>query len=154
MKSKDKIKVRQARTEDLEFLVENNRQMALETESKELDRDVLRLGVQRALAQTDSCIYFVAEIEGKPVGQTMITFEWSDWRDGWIWWLQSVYVLSDYRNRGVFRTMYQHIKLTATKGKNVRALRLYVKGTNFSGISVYKKLGMNSTGYLIYEEEW
>ena len=154
MKSKDKIKVRQARTEDLEFLVEHNLQIALETESKELDRDVLRQGVQRALAQTDSCIYFVAEIAGKPVGQTMITFEWSDWRDGWIWWLQSVYVVPYYRNRGIFRIIYQHIKSTAHKVNNVRALRLYVKGTNLSGISVYEKLGMNSSGYLVYEEEW
>ena len=154
MQPKDIIKVRPARTEDLEFLVENNQRMALETESKELDRDVLRQGIKRALAQSESCLYFVAEIKEKPVGQTMITFEWSDWRDGWIWWLQSVYVLSDYRNRGIFRMMYGHIKLAAHKGKNVRALRLYVKGTNFSGISVYKKLGMNSAGYLVYEEEW
>ena len=154
MKSNDKIKVRQAQTDDLEFLVKNNRRMALETESKELDVDVLRQGVKRALAQSDSCIYFVAEIEGKQVGQTMITFEWSDWRNGWIWWLQSVYVLPNYRNRGIFRTIYQHIKSTAHKVKNVRALRLYVKGTNFSGISVYEKLGMISSGYLVYEEEW
>jgi len=154
MKSKDKIKVRQAQTEDLEFLVENNRQLALETESKELDRNFLRQGVQWALAHTDSCIYFVAEIEGKPVGQTMITFEWSDLRDGWIWWLQSVYVLPNYRNRGIFRMMFKHIKSSAHKGKNVRGLKLYIKGTNFSGISVYDKLGMISAGYMVYEEEW
>ena len=146
--------VRQAQMGDLEFLVENNRRLALETESKSLDRETLRQGVKRGLTQPEGCQYFVAETDGKPTGQTMVTFEWSDWCNGWIWWLQSVYVLVGHRNQGNFRALYQYIKSTAHESRNVRAIRLYVQENNLSGISVYKKSGMSSSGYRVYEEEW
>ena len=103
------ICIREAHTDDLSILVENNLALAKETESLNLDKDVLRKGIEQALSR-EECHYFVAVISGKVVGQTMITYEWSDWRNGVIWWMQSVYVLPDYRKQGVFRKLFSQIE--------------------------------------------
>src|SRR5262245_37483641 len=101
--------VRSARPEDAAVIAEYNRLLALETEHKVLDPSVLAAGVQALLEDPHKGRYFVAEDAGQPIGQLMLTYEWSDWRNGWIWWIQSVYVRGDYRRRGIFRALYEHV---------------------------------------------
>src|SRR3954471_7236543 len=107
--------VRDARQEDLGLIVDFNYRLAEESEGKRLDTEVLTRGVIRALASPEMCRYFMAEVAGEVVGQTMITLELTDWRDGVLWWLQSVYVRPEFRQAGVFRALYQHIAAAARK---------------------------------------
>ena len=146
------ICIREAHTDDLSILVENNLALAKETESLNLDKDVLRKGIEQALSR-EECHYFVAVISGKVVGQTMITYEWSDWRNGVIWWIQSVYVFPEYRKQGVFRTLFKHIENLARADPQVKALRLYVMQNNNTGQRTYPNLGMNDSGYIVFEKE-
>ena len=145
------ILVREADGSDISTLIEYNRALADETENISLDKDILRLGITRALELKD-CHYFVAELDGKIVGQTLITSEWSDWRNGEMWWMQSVYVHPDYRKRGVFQSIFKHIETLAGKTPEVKALRLYVMQDNQAGRSAYQKLGMKNSGYVVYEK--
>ena len=146
------ITIREAYDSDLLTLIEYNRALAKETENLSLDTDVLRLGIKTAL-KLENCYYFVAEIErGNVIGQTMITSEWSDWRNSEMWWIQSVYVHPDYRKQGVFRRIFMHIENISTKSHPVKSLRLYVMKNNLVGIETYKSLGMNNSGYLVYEK--
>ncbi len=101
--------IRRATPNDADVVVEFNRRLAIETEGKTLDLTVLAAGVAAGLADPTRALYFVAETNGTVIGQAAVTFEWSDWRNGWIWWLQSVYIRLEYRRRGVFRSLYQHI---------------------------------------------
>lgn len=146
------IKVREARKSDLAILVKNNQSLAEETESLQLEEGVLSQGIQQALKR-DECHYFVAVLAGKVVGQTMITYEWSDWRNGLIWWIQSVYVLPEYRKQGVFRALFGHIEELAKTHAQVKALRLYVMHNNDTGQRTYESLGMNDSGYIVFEKE-
>ena len=146
------INIREASTEDIAMLVQNNLALAKETETLHLNRDVLTKGVEQALTRKE-CHYFVAVIEGKIVGQTMITYEWSDWRNGVIWWIQSVYVLLEYRKQGVFRALFNHIENLARTHPQVKALRLYVLRNNNTGQRTYQSLGMNDSGYIVFEKE-
>ena len=100
---------------DAPTVVEFNRLLAEESEGKTLDLKLLRPGVDAALADPHKALYFVAENDGAIVGQTMITYEWSDWRNGWIWWIQSVYVRSNARRQGVFAALFEHIRETARR---------------------------------------
>jgi len=147
-----KISVREAHRDDLEILVENNQALAKETEALRLDAVVLKQGIEQALKR-EECHYFVAETSGKVVGQTMITYEWSDWRNGVIWWMQSVYVTPEYRKQGVFRSLFTHIENLARTHPQVRALRLYVMHNNDAGQRTYQHLGMNDSGYIVFEKE-
>jgi GNAT superfamily N-acetyltransferase len=149
-------RVRLAVPADLATIVEFNRRLALETESKRLDPAVLEAGVARALADPDRLRYWVAEWEGRsdPVGQAAITREWSDWRMGWIWWFQSVYVAAPFRGRGVFRTLYHHIRDEARSLPDVIGLRLYVEDANDPAQKTYQALGMKPGGYSVYEDLW
>ena len=146
------INIREAHTDDLSILVENNLALAKETESLNLSEEVLREGIEQALTR-EECHYFVAVISGKVVGQTMITYEWSDWRNGVIWWMQSVYVYPDYRKQGVFRTLFKHVETLARTNPQVKALRLYVMQNNNTGQRTYQSLGMNDSGYIVFEKE-
>jgi len=148
------ITIREGRAEDATILTEYNRQMALETESKNLDPTILKNGVTRGLNQPDLCRYFVALVEKEVVGQAMITFEWSDWRDGELWWLQSVYVHPKHRRRGIFRSLFSHIEQMARNSDRVRGLRLYVEEENSDGMDVYRRLGMVHAGYHVFEREF
>ena len=132
-------------------MIEYNLSLANETESILLDKDILRLGIEKALELND-CRYLVAELNNKIVGQTMVTSEWSDWRNGVIWWMQSVYVNPDYRKRGVFQSILKHIENLAEKIPEVKALRLYVMDDNQIAQRVYQNLGMNNSNYLVYEK--
>jgi len=146
-----KIFVREADQLDVPTLVEYNLSLAYETENILLDKNVLRLGIKKALELND-CRYIVAELENKIVGQTMITSEWSDWRNGVIWWIQSVYVSPDYRKRGVFQNILNYIENLAKEIPEIKALRLYVMKENQIARKAYRSLGMNNSGYLVYEK--
>lgn len=146
------IFIREANDEDLFTLVENNKALADETESLKLNGDVLRDGILEALRR-EECHYYVAVVDGKVVGQTMITYEWSDWRNGIIWWIQSVYVDPYYRKQGVFRALFRHIENIARMNPKVKALRLYVMRDNNAGQGTYQSLGMNDSGYIVFEKE-
>lgn len=149
------IKVRDARPDDLPRIVEYNARLASETEGKALDPDVLARGVSLALADPDRLRYWVAEdADGRVVGQTAITREWSDWRAGWIWWLQSVYVALDARGLGVFRALHGHVRILARSSPDVIGLRLYVETANDRAMQTYRALGLADGGYHVYEELW
>jgi ribosomal protein S18 acetylase RimI-like enzyme len=125
--------------------------MALETEHLTLDRAVLDRGVRAALADESKARYFVAERGGAVVGQLMITLEWSDWRNGNLWWIQSVYVARATRGQGVFRALYQHVRSLA-KTEHAAGIRLYVERDNESAQRTYAALGMSKTPYYVMEE--
>ena len=146
--------VRDALPSDREAIVAFNIALARETESKELDPVVLALGVDRALDEPDRLRYWVAEVDGRIVGQSAVTREWSDWRCGWIWWFQSVYVAPEARKLGVFRALHGHIRDAARASSEVIGLRLYVDRENHRAQSTYRALGMQPGGYLVFEEFW
>jgi GNAT superfamily N-acetyltransferase len=148
--------IRDASPVDAPVIVEFNRRLALETEGKVLDLAVLASGVASALSGPERLRYWVAEIGGQSnlVGQAAITYEWSDWRNGWLWWLQSVYVAQPYRSKGVFRAIYHHIRQEALARADVLGLRLYVEDSNQQARSTYESLGMKPGGYSVYEEIW
>jgi GNAT superfamily N-acetyltransferase len=150
------ILVRDARDGDQAIIIEYNARLALETEHKTLDLDVLARGVSRALADPDRLRYWLAEDDetGRVVGQTAVTREWSDWRDGWIWWYQSVFVDADYRGRGVFRALHGHVRALARATPGVIGLRLYVEAANDRAQQTYKALGLIPGGYDVYEDLW
>jgi GNAT superfamily N-acetyltransferase len=149
-------RIRPAAPNDLAAIVEFNRLLALETEAKVLDLAILESGVACALADPDRLRYWVAEVEGEPqpVGQAAVTREWSDWRKGWIWWFQSVYVAQGFRGRGVFRALHHHIRDQARSLPDVIGLRLYVEDANHPAQRTYQALGMKPGGYSVYQELW
>jgi len=147
------IRIRRATLADLDTIVAFNQAMALESENKTLDLSTVTAGVRRALQDPGRSVYFVAEVDGTVVGQTMVTMEWSDWRNGFFWWIQSVYVDPDSRSRGVFRALHEHILALARQRRDVCGVRLYVHRDNHRAVDVYAKLGMNLTEYLLYEED-
>ena len=147
------IRIRRGSVADLDTIVAFNQAMAVESENKTLDLSTVTAGVRRALEDPGRSVYFLAEASGTVVGQAMVTMEWSDWRNGFFWWIQSVYVDPGSRNRGVFRAIYQHIHALARKRPDVCGVRLYVHRDNRAAIDVYGKLGMKQTDYLLYEED-
>jgi GNAT superfamily N-acetyltransferase len=147
------VHVRQAGTADLETIVEFNRRLAHETEGKVLDVAALRGGVGAALADPERRgPYFLAEQDGEVVGQLQFTYEWSDWRNGWFWWVQSVYVRADVRGQGVFRALFAHVEQMARRRGDVVGLRLYVETGNHAAQATYARLGLTSPGYLMLEK--
>ena len=134
-------------------MVEFNQAMALETEGKSLDDAVLSRGVDAVFDDPQKGFYVVTEIDGEIVGGLMVTFEWSDWRNGWFWWIQSVYIRPQMRGRSLYSKMYEFVKNRAADSGNVCGFRLYVEKENEHAQGVYKKLGMIETYYLMFEEE-
>lgn len=145
------ITVRPATLDDAEFLVHGNAQMALETENLALDIDRLRGGVRAMFDEPARGFYLVAEIEGTRAGQMMITYEWSDWRNGAFWWIQSVYTVPEARRRGVFRALYTQAESLARQRGSVCGLRLYVDIHNQGARETYRRCGMQETGYRMFE---
>jgi GNAT superfamily N-acetyltransferase len=146
--------VRDAVPGDWQRLAAGNIALAHESEGKELAPDVIENGVRAVLHDPAKGRYFIAEVDGETAGQTMVTLEWSDWRHGWFWWIQSVYVWPQFRRRGVFRSLYAHIREQAKQAGDVRGLRLYVERENKTAIATYFSLGMRDAGYLLLEEDW
>jgi len=148
------MKIRVATTKDLPVIAEFNSLMAEETEGKHLDPKTLRRGVDAVLTDKSKGIYYVAEMEGEVVGQLMTTYEWSDWRNGMFWWIQSVYVRKDFRHKGVFKNMYEHVVSIAKKDRSVCGVRLYVEEHNEKARKTYEALGMMRTHYELFEADW
>lgn len=151
--SEEKImNIRLAENQDSSALVEFNQAMALETEGKKLDAQILKNGVEAVFQDEKKGFYVVAEENGQIVGGLMVTFEWSDWRNAWFWWIQSVYILPDFRGQGIYRLLYDFVKEFAAGSETVCGFRLYVEKENTNAQKVYEKLGMEQSHYLMYEE--
>jgi len=149
------LRIRKARLEDLDRIVDFNVKMAEETEGKILDRKVVRKGVRTVLNDEAKGFYLLSEYDrmGKVIaGQLMVTFEWSDWRNKNFWWIQSVYVDKEYRNKKVFSSLYGTVAKMALSERSVGGLRLYVDKNNDSAKQVYRSLGLKKTDYEIYEK--
>jgi ribosomal protein S18 acetylase RimI-like enzyme len=146
------MKIRKAQSSDAASLVNFNQKMALETEGKRLDTATLTAGVSAVFSDENKGFYVVAEDDGSIVGGLLVTFEWSDWRNKWFWWIQSVYIVPEARGRGIYRLLYDHVKAEAAKNANVCGFRLYVERENVHAQRVYEKVGMENTVYFMYEE--
>jgi GNAT superfamily N-acetyltransferase len=147
--------IRKAKLEDLEQIVDFNIQMAKETEEKILEKNVTRGGVEAVLNNESKGFFLLAEEnkgENEICGQLMITYEWSDWRNKNIWWIQSVFVDKNFRNKKVFSKLFKFVTKMALSEKGVGGLRLYVEKHNKSAKQVYESLGMKKTPYEIYEK--
>ena len=142
--------IREATLADVDALVAGNQAMALETESLVLDPAVLRRGVVAVLEASGKGRYFVAEADGDVAAQLMITYEWSDWRCGDVWWIQSVYVAPAHRRKGLYRALYQHV-LVAAAAAGAPGIRLYVDQRNTPAQAVYTALGMCGDHYQVFE---
>ena len=147
-----KVKIREAGKTDIPILAQYNQALANETENIKLNTKTILSGVSKALDRED-CHYFVAEFNGEVAGQIMITHEWSDWRNGVMWWIQSVFVRPEYSKKGVFRALFNHIEQLARNRADVKALRLYVMQDNQSGKNTYEALGMRDSQYIVYEKK-
>ena len=147
------IEIRQAEMEDASRIVLFNLAMARETEGRELDRSTLSKGVEALLEDPSKGRYFVAVKGEEIVGQVMINTEWSDWRNGPVWWLQSVYVSKRHRREGIYRGLHEHVRESARREKAI-GIRLYVERDNLGAQSTYEALGMTESQYLMFEEMW
>lgn len=147
------MEIRIANPTDTDALVEFNQAMALETEHKHLDGEILRSGVSAVFGDEKKGFYVVADDGGAIAAGLMVTNEWSDWRNGWFWWIQSVYVRPEYRGRGLYGQMYEFVKRASIDRNDVCGFRLYVEKENDRARHVYEKLGMEETYYLMYQEE-
>lgn len=152
------IAVRPARMQDLDTLVAFNVAMALETEGRILDRQRLRQGVGAVLASPAHGFYIVAEApsDNKPlvVGQLMVTYEWSDWRNGTFWWIQSLYVEPEWRRRGVLRSMHDYIMAETRARPDVCGVRLYVEAGNTTAQAAYERVGLSASTYRVFERDF
>ena len=146
------IVFRKAQAADADVIAGFNAAMALETEHKVLMPEVIGAGVRRLIATPSMGFYIVGEREGRVGACLMITNEWSDWRCGLFWWIQSVYVEPALRRQGVYRRMYEHVRGLAAADQGVCGFRLYVEKDNAVAQRTYASLGMSPTDYLIYEE--
>lgn len=144
------IIITKGQIEDTENIAQFQVDMAMESEGTQLDKDIVTKGVSAAMADENKGLYYIARVDGKAVGSLMLTREWSDWNNGWYWWIQSVYVAPDYRRQGVYKSMYNAV-CTDAKQQNIAQVRLYVDKTNTRGQKVYSSLGMQESHYLIYE---
>lgn len=154
----ESIHIRPATRDDAETIIEFNRAIALETENRQLHLPTLRQGILAFLESPGYGSYVVAELPEdtrcKPVGQLMLTYEWSDWRNGVFWWIQSVYVEPDQRGRGVFRAMYTHVLAKAKADPRVCGIRLYVERENRRAQTVYQRVGLTPSVYTVFEQDF
>lgn len=146
------LTIRTATADDADLLVQFNQAMAQETEHKTLDPETVQGGVETMLTERDQGFYLVAVRKERVVGSLMITTEWSDWRNGMFWWVQSVYVRPEARRTGVYSALHRTVRERAQKATDVCGLRLYVEKDNETARETYESLGMTQTSYRMYEE--
>ncbi len=147
------VTIRRAEKRDKDTLVQFNKAMALETEKKSLDINILKSGVSQLLDHPEFGFYCVAETGGVVAGQLMITYEWSDWRNGLFWWIQSVYIHPEYRRMGMYRRLHEFI-LSESKRNNACGIRLYVDKDNLSAQKTYLACGMTVSHYDLFETDF
>lgn len=145
------ITVRPADAGDVGAIIEFNIRLCRETEGRELDPVTVAAGVRRFVSEPARGRYFVATRGGEVVGQAAHTYEWSDWRNGEIWWIQSVYVHPLHRGHGVFRALFTYIKERGEQDAECRGFRLYMERENDSARQSYQRLGFRETGYEVFE---
>lgn len=150
-KSNSDIRYREADVRDLPDIVEFQIAMARETEDFALDLATCTRGVEAVFNDHAHGQYFVAEAEGRLIASLLITFEWSDWRNGVVWWIQSVYVRPEFRRRGAYGALYKYVKALAERDPSVKGIRLYVDKRNAAAQEVYARLGMNGEHYKVFE---
>jgi len=146
-----KIDIRAAGSADIAQIADFNRRLAAESEGTDLDEAKITAGVAAVIEDASKGRYWLAEVDGEVVGQIMVTYEWSDWRNATIWWIQSVYVLPAWRRRGVFSTLYRTVEAAAKASGDACGLRLYVEKDNTHAQATYEALGMHGGTYLVME---
>ena len=158
MPAQDHLKVRLAKLEDAATIASFSAAMAFETEGRRLDLDRLYDGTIALLNSPDRGFFMVAELEQADdrqlLGQLMITYEWSDWRNGTFWWIQSVYVVPAWRRQNVFRLMHETVMTLAKTSPNICGIRLYVEETNSAAQAVYRKVGLAPSSYAVFETDF
>ncbi|MGH7164265.1 MAG: GNAT family N-acetyltransferase [Nitrospiraceae bacterium] len=155
---RDHLIVRPARPDDIDALVTFSAAMARETEGRELELERLRRGTLAVFGSPERGFYLVAELSGEPsgrlIGQLMVTYEWSDWRNATFWWIQSVYVHPSWRRRGVYRRMHECILHQARSRSDVCGVRLYVEKNNAVAHTAYDHVGLSRSGYVVFEDDF
>ncbi|MFQ6608786.1 MAG: GNAT family N-acetyltransferase [Fidelibacterota bacterium] len=146
------ITIRKATKEDIKIIVNFNKAMALETENKVLQDKTITKGVARLFNDPVKGFYLLAETDDNVVGQLMITTEWSDWRNGDFWWIQSVYVKPEFRRQGIYRLLHDTVQRMVRNNPDICGIRLYVEETNYIAQETYHKLGMSHTTYRMMED--
>lgn len=150
--NRSELIVRLANESDGDAITEFQLAMAMETEGKKLNKDTVERGVHLLFSRKELGFYIVCEYEGQLVASTMITFEWSDWRGGVFYWIQSVYVCPDFRRKGLFREIYNYVKKLVESDQNVIGIRLYVEKENLNAMAAYRNMGMKECDYRMFEE--
>jgi GNAT superfamily N-acetyltransferase len=145
------VKIRIGEKKDQNFIVNAQLAMALETENLQLDRETLNSGVSHLFDNSEIGGYLIAFLKEIPVASTLMLHEWSDWRNGNVIWIHSVYVLPEYRKMGIFRKIYQHIKHSVLNKPSLKGIRLYVEKENKRAQEVYSNVGMDGEHYQLYE---
>lgn len=143
--------IREGAVKDIPTIIDFQKKMAWETEQVKLDPAILTEGVKNLFADVNRGKYYVAEENGVVVGSLMTTYEWSDWRNGTVLWIQSVYIIESHRGKGIYKQLYEYIQSIVNKSPDLRGIRLYVDKTNKSAQKVYEKLGMNGEHYQVFE---
>ena len=145
------ISIRDATPSDQPVIADFNSRMAQETEGKGLDPGLTGPGVAAVLTDRTKGRYWIATVAGEVAGQLMVTYEWSDWRNGMLWWIQSVYVAPPFRRQGVFSALYKHVESLAKADDEACGIRLYVEKDNDRARQTYRRLGMTEPGYVVME---
>jgi ribosomal protein S18 acetylase RimI-like enzyme len=145
------LRYREGLPSDAADIIDFQIAMARETEDVDLEREITTKGVHAVFADPSHGRYFIAESGGRVVASLMITYEWSDWRNGMVWWIQSVYVIPEFRRQGIYAALYRHVKSMVDAEPSIRGIRLYVDDRNKSAQEVYTRLGMNGEHYKVFE---
>lgn len=144
--------IRKAKIEDAETIAKNNVVLAKESENMTIEQDTTFKGVKAVISNSDRGFYLVAENDDEILGEVLVTYEWSDWQNKNMWWVQSAYVEKKYRRKSIFSKLLEEVKKLGKK-EGVDIIRLYVYRKNFNAINVYNHLNMNEKPYIIYEYE-
>lgn len=145
------IRIQKAEQNHIETITGFQLQMAMETENLKLDEDILRSGVTAVFRNQELGSYYIACNNDEIIASLLVTCEWSDWRNGQVLWIQSVFVKPEYRGQGIYRKMYEHLRQIVMNNDNLKGLRLYVDATNINAMKTYEKTGMNGEHYRLYE---